>query len=174
MSSLIDQQDESELMPPTPDQVHGWVQNFVKIMGAMPDEIEEPTGNQLAGLAKRVISQGGSPYVDFAVWVPFERKLAKNHKFRIYTPLGDGSFLQRDLPGPASFQAWTASWRVQSSLLNVKHFKPGSSGNLLQTDREDGGAMAPVLGFGLCGRGQRKSRQVGEVEEVLGLGASCR
>ena len=112
MSSLVDQQDESELVPPTPDQVHGWVQNFVKIMGSMPDEIEEPTGNQLAGLAKRVISQGGSPYVDFAVWVPFERKLAKNHKFRIYTPLGDGSFLQRDLPGPASFQAWTASWRV--------------------------------------------------------------
>ena len=118
MASLIDQQDESELMPPTPDQVHGWVQNFVKIMGSMPDEIEEPTGNQLAGLAKRVISQRGSPYVDFAVWVPFERKLAKNHKFRIYTPLGDGSFLQRDLPGPASFQAWTASWRV-FRMLNI-------------------------------------------------------
>ena len=97
MSSLIDQQDESELVPPTPDQVHGWVQNFVKIMGSMPDEIEEPTGNQLAGLAKRVISQGGSPYVDFAVWVPFERKLAKNNKFRIYTPLGDESFSGVDL-----------------------------------------------------------------------------
>ena len=67
MANLVDQQDESELIPPTPDQVHGWVQNFVQVMVSMPDEIEEPTRNQLAALAKRVLTQGGSPYVDFGV-----------------------------------------------------------------------------------------------------------
>lgn len=112
MSALIDQGDDSELTPPTPDQAHQWVQNFVMIMGAMPDETEEPTANQLAALSKRVTKLGAAPYADFAVWLPFERKMAKNHRFRVFTPLGDGSYLQKDIPGPSCFQAWASSWRV--------------------------------------------------------------
>lgn len=112
MSNLIDQGDDSELTPPTPDQAHIWVQNFVMVMGAMPDETEEPTANQLAALNKRVTKMGAAPYTDFSVWVPFERKMSKNHRFRIFHPLGDGSYLQKDIPGPSSFQAWASSWRV--------------------------------------------------------------
>ena len=112
MAALVDQSDESELMPPSMEEVHTWTQNFVLVMGAMPDDVEEPTPNQLAALNKRVVKLLAAPYVDFAVWSPFERRAAKTHRFRVFTPLGNGQFLQRDLPGPGNFMAWSSSWRV--------------------------------------------------------------
>ena len=112
MASLVDQSDESELVPPSIEEVHQWTQNFVLIMGSMPDDLEEPTPNQLAALNKRVAKLSAAPYCDFAIWTPFERRAAKSHRFRVFTPLGDGKFLQRDLPGPGNFMAWAASWRV--------------------------------------------------------------
>ena len=35
----------------------------------------------------------------------------KLQKFRLYVPLGDGSYLMKELPGPQNFQQWTTSWR---------------------------------------------------------------
>ena len=122
MSSLIDQADDSELLPPSNAELNKWHQNYVAIMGSQPDEAEEPSPNQLAALFKRVYVNDHPPYCDFGVWLPFERKMSKAHRFRVFTPLGDGSFLQKDLPGPASFQAWMASWRVFKTaclMLNV-------------------------------------------------------
>ncbi len=122
MSSLIDQADDSELLPPSNAELNKWHQNYVAIMGSQPDEAEEPSPNQLAALFKRVFVNDHPPYCDFGVWLPFERKMSKSHRFRVFTPLGDGSFLQKDLPGPASFQAWMASWRVFKTaclMLNV-------------------------------------------------------
>ena len=112
MGSLIDQSDESELLPPAMKEVNKWHQNFVAVMGAPPDETEEPTSGQIAALAKRSVSNKQAPYVDFAVWVPYGRRMAKLQKAKVYTPLGDGTFLYQDIPGPASFQAWSCSWRV--------------------------------------------------------------
>ena len=112
MASIIDQQDDSELLPPGSMQINNWFQNYITVMGAPPDETEEPTGAQLAALFKRTVINGQAPYVDFAVWVPYGRRMSKVNKTRVYTPLGDGSYLYKDLPGPGSFQAWTSSWKV--------------------------------------------------------------
>ena len=76
------------------------------------EEEEDVTDQQLAALNKRVNLQGMAPYVDFSVWLPFGRKALKSQKFRTYFPLGDGSYLMKDLPGPQSFQQWLVSWRV--------------------------------------------------------------
>lgn len=112
MNSLIDQQDESELLPPPATEVDRWYQNYIVTMGAQPDETEEPTSAQLAALHKRVYIENRSPYCDFSVWVPFERRMSRVQKCRVYTPLGNGSFLQKDLPGPSTLMAWKASWQV--------------------------------------------------------------
>ena len=112
MANLIDQPDDSELLPPTSQEVNGWLQNCVAAMGASPQEAEEPSPHQLAGLAKRIFKDGGAPYCDFGVYGPYECKLAKTLKCRVFVPLGDGSFLQKELPGPPTYQAWLASWRV--------------------------------------------------------------
>ena len=42
MGSRIDQSDEPGLLPPAME-VNRWHQNFVAIMGASPDERQEPT-----------------------------------------------------------------------------------------------------------------------------------
>lgn len=111
MSSLVDQTDESELLPPEIDQVNQWHSRYVLTMGALPEECEEPSAAQLAALNK-MVKGGQPPYVDFAVWLPFGRRSEKSHKFRVYVPLGNGEIQVREQPGPANFQAWTASWRV--------------------------------------------------------------
>ena len=111
MSSLVDQMDESELLPPEVDQVNKWHTSYIMAMGALPEECEEPSAAQLAALNKRVQS-GQPPYVDFAVWLPYGRRSERSHKFRVYVPLGNGEIQVREQPGPANFQAWTASWRV--------------------------------------------------------------
>ena len=92
--------------------MNNWFQNYIAVMGAPPDETEEPTGAQLAALHKRTNLNDQAPYVDFAIWVPYGRRMSKVNKTRVYTPLGDGSYLYKDLPGPGSFQAWTSSWKV--------------------------------------------------------------
>ena len=112
MSSLVDQADDSELLPPEKSMVDGWINNYIVIMGAAPQEEEEPTESQLAGLHKRACTLGQAPYVDFAVWLPFGRRTQKSQKFRLYQPLGDGSFLMRELPGPQNLQQWLVCWRV--------------------------------------------------------------
>ena len=111
MASLVDQNDESELLPPETKQLDTWVQNYVLAMGSHPDETEEPTGAQLAALAKK-LGEGLAPYTDFAIWVPFERRMSRLQKCRIFAPIGDGRYLQKDLPGPPNFSAWKASWNV--------------------------------------------------------------
>ena len=74
MSSLLDQQDESELLPPAASEVDKWYQNYIMVMGFEPDEAEEPTSAQLAALHKRVYSENRAPYADFSVWTPSERR----------------------------------------------------------------------------------------------------
>ena len=112
MNALIDQHDDSELLPPSPADVDRWYQNYIVTMGSQPDETEEPTANQLAALHKRVFIENRPPYCDFSVWVPLERRMSRIQKCRVYTPLGDGTFLQKDLPGPGTHSAWKASWHV--------------------------------------------------------------
>jgi len=122
MSSLVDAQDESELLPPTNEQVNNWTQAYVTIMGSLPDPAEEPTAAQLAALAKRTLVHDGAPYTDFSVWTPFARRTIKNQKFRTVFPLGDGSYLTKELPGPNNFQMWLGCWRVFKSaalMLNI-------------------------------------------------------
>eukprot|EP00439_Symbiodinium_sp_Y106_P048834 s2768_g6.t1 len=112
MASLVDQTDESELLPPDHATVQTWLQRYTLAMGAAPEEEEEPTEAQLAGLHKRTLILDQAPYVDFAVWVPFGRRALKTQKFRVYHPLGDGSYLMREMPGPQNFREWLSSWRV--------------------------------------------------------------
>ena len=88
------------MLPPATAEINKWLQNYYTVMGAMPEESKEPSPNQLAALAKRIFKDNAPPYVHFAVFGPYERKLAKIQKCRMYTPLWDGTYLQGDLPGP--------------------------------------------------------------------------
>ena len=85
-------------------------------MGAAPPEEEE-----LAALRKKTYTLKGPPYADFAVFTPFGRRCLKAQK-----PLGDGSFLMRELPGPQNWMQWLSSWRVYKQLSDVRHCESGA------------------------------------------------
>ena len=70
MNTLVDQSHNPELLPPKSCDVSAWTGNYVAIMGAMPEESEEPTPSQLAALFKPVITNDQAPY-DFGVWCPY-------------------------------------------------------------------------------------------------------
>ena len=112
MSSLVDQNDESELTPASKEDIDKWINAYVAVMGSAPLEEEEPSEAQLSALNRKVNELHQCPYVDFAVWQPFARRTQKAQKFRTYVPLGDGSYLLKELPGPQNFQQWMTSWRV--------------------------------------------------------------
>ena len=112
MASLIDEGDDSELAPPSLDMIQKWHQTYIATMGAPPAEEEEASDAQLAGLHKRVYDMNQSPYVDFGIFQPFGRKAMKARKYRVYMPLGDGSYLMKELPGPQNWMQWQTCWRV--------------------------------------------------------------
>ena len=62
MSALIDQQDESELVPAPNSSLNKWTQVYVALMGSLPDRTEEPTSSQLSALARRVLELDCPPY----------------------------------------------------------------------------------------------------------------
>jgi hypothetical protein len=107
MASLLDQSDESELVPAPTDKVQEWVLRYVTTMGSTPEEEEEATDAQLAALYKRTVVLKQAPYCDFSVWTPFGRRALRSQKFR-----REGSYLVKELPGPQNLQQWMASWRV--------------------------------------------------------------
>ena len=81
-------------------------------MGSYPEEEEEPSDGQLSALNRRTCILGQAPYMDFSVWTPYARRSLRSQKFRTYVPLGDGSFLMKELPGPQNLQQWLACWGV--------------------------------------------------------------
>ena len=38
--------------------------------------------------------------------------MLKANKFKTFLVQADGAFVQKELPGPAPFEAWAQSWRV--------------------------------------------------------------
>ena len=87
MASLVDQSDESELIPAAPDKVQEWIQRYITTMGSPPEEEEEATDAQLAALYKRTVVLKQAPYCDFSVWTPFGRRALRSQKFRTFVPL---------------------------------------------------------------------------------------
>ena len=50
--------------------------------------------------------------MDMGVWQPFARRVSRSIKFRAWLPSGDGTYICRELPGPANYMQWLAAWQV--------------------------------------------------------------
>ena len=115
-TSILDQGDESEFTVANETQKQVWLMKYVNQTGGLPLEQEEPTVEQLSALTKK-IQMGATPYADFSVFLPFGRKALRSYKYRSYIAQPDGSYLMREVPGPASFQQWITSYKVYKTAL---------------------------------------------------------
>ena len=77
---------------------------------SLPPLNQRPTDEQLSGL-KALLATGRAPYVDFAVFGPFDEVEAKRRKFTEQVFV-DGALQTRLLHGPSSFAAWESCWKV--------------------------------------------------------------
>ena len=116
MASIIDQQDETEVIVDGEDTKAGWYQQYLQTVGGWPPEEEEPTPEQVSSLAKRVRAQGVAPYVDFAIFTPYGHRTQRSAKFRTYI-LTAGGYTTKELPGPSNFTQWRTCYRVLRTTL---------------------------------------------------------
>ena len=121
-SSVLDQLDESEIELLSKAQLDEAFNNYQDITGAEPMPDAEPTPEQIAAIHAKVIVRGEAPYADFSVLTPFGRRVQKQMKARAFQLQQDGTFKALDIPGPPSFEAWTACWEVyRTCLLMLRH-----------------------------------------------------
>ena len=112
MATVVDQADDSELLLATRTELDKWANCYVAVMGAPPLEEEEPNEAQLSALHRRVNVLKQPPYADFGVWLPFARRTQKARKFRAFMPVGDGTYMVKEMPGPQNMIQWLSSWKV--------------------------------------------------------------
>ena len=82
--SILDQQDEGEFVCETEEQRGVWYSNYVKKVGGMPEDHEDPSLEQVSALNKR-LEMGLAPFVDFAIWSPYHKKISKFNKYQLPT-----------------------------------------------------------------------------------------
>ena len=109
-TQVLDQGDDGEFEVLNEEDKMALLQKFINTTGALPEEEEEPTIEQLSALRKK-LSLGKPPYCDFGVFVPFGRKALRASKYRTWIPTADG-YVSKELPGPANFTQWRACYRV--------------------------------------------------------------
>ena len=129
-NSVLDQLDESEVPVLTQAQIDEAYRCHVEITGAEPPADAEPTSEQIAALRARVVERGEAPYADFSVLTPFGRRVQKQMKARSWMLQQDGSFRALDIPGPPSFETWSACWKVYRAALFMLRYAattPGGS-----------------------------------------------
>ena len=77
-----------------------------------PSDAEEPTESSSRHCTTKSSSFLMLLTFDFAILGPFNRKVAKAMKLVAWVPMGDGSFLRKEIPGPDNVTSWLVSWRV--------------------------------------------------------------
>lgn len=109
---ILDQQDDGEFLC-DPEEFRGKCYGrYTQLMGGLPLDAEDPTLEQLSALSKRVKLHKLAPYVDYGVWVPFQRKIWKANKYTTFVMLENGTFASKMVPGPSCYSHWVASFRV--------------------------------------------------------------
>ena len=124
-SAVIGQLDETEISPLNRSDLDQCYLNHIEVTGAEPGQESEPTPEQIAALKDRVESRSEAPYCDFSIFTPYGRRMQKQMRTKAWVFQPDGSFRTMDVPGPNTFAAWTACWKVyRSTLYMLRHRLP--------------------------------------------------
>ena len=79
--------------------------------GAKPKADIEHSEDQISAVAQ-VVEGGFVPYADFALFGKHGKRMVAKLQYIAFVSLPDGTWQRRELPGPPSYSAWYAAWRV--------------------------------------------------------------
>ena len=116
LSNVLDQANEEEINSLTQDDLKKAYERYAKLMGGPPAEDEEPTSDQLAGLA-HVLNLNLPPYVDFAIFGAYGDRIQRKLKLSGLMFAADGSLIKHEVPGPPTFPDWDAAYKVLRTAL---------------------------------------------------------
>ena len=71
MSTVVDQQDDTEVPTLRRSQADIYDQNHIDTAGAEPLQEAAPPPEQIAGMEEKSVNRDEEPYADFAVLTPF-------------------------------------------------------------------------------------------------------
>ena len=122
MSAAVDQLDESEVDLLDGSEIEQSYRNFREAVGADPLVDADPTVEQITAMHTKVLKRHEAPYADFSVLTPFGRRTQKQAKARNFVLQQDGTWKTVEIPGPPTFLAWSACWKIyRTVLLMLKH-----------------------------------------------------
>ena len=120
LATVLDQADESEVQALDVGEVRELALKFkVLNSGVSAQPEEEASPDQLAALRLK-LDMDVPPYADFAVFRPHGARLGRTLRFtaRIWVP-EDGAYVNKEIPGPSTFEEWRRGWRVYRYALLV-------------------------------------------------------
>ena len=103
---------------------------FQLITGLAVEEEERPSDEQLSALKAWLTTAPGqrknAPFVDFAIWGPYNKMTLQERKFCTMHLRPGGAYSETKLPGPSSFGEWLKGWAVfRSAMLMLGAASPG-------------------------------------------------
>ena len=111
MATVVDQALDDEIKGMIDTDVEAAYERYRLKMGDVPRPEEDVTREQLAGL--QALFKGSSPpYVDFAIFGPFGRRIQKKLKMSGMVIGASGALQQQALLGPPTVDDWKASFMV--------------------------------------------------------------
>ena len=127
MNAAVDQFDETEVEILSNAEVEAAYRNHRDAVGADPLAECDPSPEQITAMFAKVIKRNEAPYADFSVMTPYGRS-QKQSKARNFLLQMDGTWKTVEIPGPPTYAAWVACWKVYKIvLLMLKH--PGNTAN---------------------------------------------
>ena len=124
-ASYLDQSSEATFPLLTPNEIRQHRDVYKELFGSEPPTAKRPTDEQLSALAARLKS-GRVPFVDFAVFGPFDDHAAKLRKFSDQVFVG-GVLTTRLLSGPQTFADWQSCFEIfKAAMIMLKAAKPGT------------------------------------------------
>ena len=114
-SAYLDQASESQFALLDPSAIRTLRNVYKDLLGTDVPSAARPTDEQLSALDARLKS-GRVPYVDFAIFGPFDDRTAKLRKYTDQVFVG-GVLQTKLLHGPQSFSDWQSCWEVFKSAM---------------------------------------------------------
>ena len=88
-----------------------YIQRYKQLMWEEPKPNVERTCDQVSVL-KHILTSGHTPYVDFAVWGPFNDRFQKSQQFIGLTMGSDGNLHKVEVRGPSILVEWCEAFNV--------------------------------------------------------------
>jgi hypothetical protein len=113
---IADPSNRQEIQSMVSEELDPYIARYKKLMWEEPKPCVEPTCDQVAVL-RHLINSGQSPFVDFAIWGPYNDRFQRSQMFSGLEVGSDGNLHKIEVRGPATLDLWCEAYDVFASAM---------------------------------------------------------